>query len=528
MSDESPSTNSSAAPAPRAQGAGRGLAFITLAKLWFMVGGAAISFLLPLVFPKAVRVERYGQWGTVLACMSLLNNVIVTGSIQMVSRFASRGPSWVEGAKRAALRVNGVAVLAVAAIYFAAAPLVADFEHDERLVPLLRLSTGVILCYGLYAVFVGAANGAREFHKQAGLDIGFTTIRAGFVLAGAAVFGTVAGAVGGFVAAAATILVLSVLVVGWRAPAERPSAWDLARFIVPVALYLVVQNALMFIDYWWLKRLIAEGALAAGAAAEAAARAADAAVGRYNAALQIARLPYQAILAVTFVIFPLVSQAEFKADQAKTREYITKSLRLSLLVVTALATAVAARPEALLALLFPKNASGVNEFLQGAPALAALMFAYVAFSLFSIAGTIMNGAGMTVTAFLIGLATLGLDAGANRLAIGQALAGGGNPLAAAALASAASIFAGFVASLVALQQKFGASLPLQSALRVTLAAALGVLAGRLVPATVPGALGHLLRLGACALGGGVYLAALFASRELTLGELRGLVRRRGG
>src|SRR5581483_5291235 len=108
---------------------------------------------------------------------------------------------------------------------------------------------------------------------------------------------------------------------------------------------------------------------AAGALSAEAARIADAAVGRYNGSLQIARLPYQLIVAVTFVVFPLVSQAEFAADRTRMRDYIEKSLRLSLFVVTAAATAIAARPDALLAILFPKNAAGVNEYVQAAPAL---------------------------------------------------------------------------------------------------------------------------------------------------------------
>ena len=63
-------------------------------------------------------------------------------------------------------------------------------------------------------MFVGAANGARQFHKQAGLDITFATLRTGLVLAGAYLLHSALAAFWGWVAAAIVILVLSVLLVG--------------------------------------------------------------------------------------------------------------------------------------------------------------------------------------------------------------------------------------------------------------------------------------------------------------------------
>jgi len=523
-----PDANAATEPAaPKAQSAGRGLLFITAAKVWFMVGGAAIGFLLPRMFPRSTSVQRYGEWGLVLSAMSVLNNVLVTGTIQSVSKFASRGARWIEGAKRVALGVNLVGGALVALLYLlVASPLVAWFERNPSLLAPLRLSTGVVFCYAIYAVFVGAANGAREFHKQAGLDIGFTTLRATLVLGAALAFSTVFGAVGGFVLAAAAILAASIVVVGVRPVQDKPSAREYLGFLAPVAVYLAILNVLMFVDLWLLARLVSLGAEHAGRAPGEAAAIANRAVGAYNAALQIARLPYQAILAVTFVLFPLVSQATFSDDAGRTRGYVAKAMRLSLLVVVAAAVAVAARPDALLAFLFPKNDRGVNEYLAGAAALGPLMFAYVGFSMFSIAGTIINGAGLTRAPIAIGLGTLALDAAANAIAIPWALARGSSPLLAAGVATTVAMLAGFVASLAYLERRFGASLAKRSAARIAIAAAAGVLVGRVLPLP-SGArfVAHALGLSACVAGAAVYLALLFATGELSFAELRALTRR---
>jgi O-antigen/teichoic acid export membrane protein len=501
------------------QSAGRGLVFIAVAKLWFMVGGAALAFALPRMFPKAVSAERYGEYGVVLACISVLNNVIVTGTIQGVSRLSARGPSWIEGTKRVALAMNAIVVGAIAIAFFLAAPLIAAFEKNPGIEPALRLATGVTFFYGLYPVFVGAANGALEFHKQAGLDMTFTTLRALLVLAAAAAFSTVLAAVGGFVAAAAAIVLVAAVVVGWRPVEDRPSAREWFAFAAPNAGYLLVLNLMMFVDLWLVERYVALAAEAAGSAAAAATATASRAIGAYNGALQIARLPFQATVAVTMVVFPLVSQATHAGDAERTREYIRKAVRLSLLVVVTAAVGAAARPDSILSFVFPKNAAGVNDFLAGAAALAPLMFAYVAYTLLSITGTILNGAGATSASLSIGIATLALDVIANRIAIAWALDHGKHPLQAAAVATAIAMGSGLVASLVALQQRFGASLPIASAARVAVAAAISILVGRALP--LPGRAG----LASCVVAALAYLALLVATREIGVAELRGLVRR---
>ncbi len=52
--------------------------------------------------------------------------------------------------------------------------------------------------------------------------------------------------------------------------------------------------------------------------------------GNYEALRTFALLPYQALLVVTFVIFPLVSRATFAADREATRAYVSQTMRYAL------------------------------------------------------------------------------------------------------------------------------------------------------------------------------------------------------
>src|SRR5262245_48466415 len=122
--------------APRAVGAGRGLLYITGAKVWFMVGGTAINLLLPWLLKSRAK---FGEWSNVLQVVSFLNNVMVTATIQSVSRFAARGPEYVGGVTRAALRMQLAVGGSLTLAYLLLAPYIARAEGDPAMTNGVRL-----------------------------------------------------------------------------------------------------------------------------------------------------------------------------------------------------------------------------------------------------------------------------------------------------------------------------------------------------------------------------------------------------
>ena len=66
-----------------ADNAGRGVLFLAAAKGYFMVAGYAIVFSLPRLLGDAAS---WGDYGVVIAWVSVIDNVIVTATIQGISR----------------------------------------------------------------------------------------------------------------------------------------------------------------------------------------------------------------------------------------------------------------------------------------------------------------------------------------------------------------------------------------------------------------------------------------------------------
>jgi stage V sporulation protein B len=415
---------------------------------------------------------------------------------------------------RAALKLQVLLGGAVALGLLALAPLIARFEHDPSLTPYLQLATGVALCYAFYAVFVGAANGRKEFHKQAGLDMTFSTLRCLFVVGAAALTHSAMASVGGFVCAAALILVVSFFVVGVGERSAEPfDPRVLARFFGGVAFYLLIVNLLMFTDGLLLKRVVSEFATAGGLADPTAS--ANEQAGLYGAVQNVARIPYQLILAVTFVIFPWVSKSTYDKDVEQTRDLVRTTMRYSLVGAGLMAAALASRPESTMRLFYKP------EYAVGAHALSALIIGYVFFSLFNIAGTIINGSGRTLPTTIIGVVTLSATVAAEWIGIRVALDRGADPLFVAATTTAATMGLGVVLSGAYLWRTFGAFLPALTVVRVAAAFAaargLGILWTR--AGIMPGKVGTLASVAVC---GFTYVAVCVLLGELRPSEIKRL------
>jgi stage V sporulation protein B len=509
--------------------AGRGVLYIAFAKFYFMIAGAVIEFRLPAILSRAV----YGAYGFVASVVSPVNNVMVTGSIQAVSRFTAQKEENARLVQAAGLRMHLFVGLPIAILFIAGAPVVGWAVGDSGKVGPLMLAGCIAAAYSFYAIFIGTANGTRNFHKQAGLDITFATLRLfgilGLAMAGLGLY----GAVGGWVAAAGLILVVATIVIGLpkkEVRAEPLPVKPMVKYFAGVAVYLILLNLIMFVDQLLLKGLATRWYTDHGAAVQAdidkvlpwarrvsgfrieATHMSDVQVAYYRAVQNLARLSYQAIIAATFVIFPLVSKSTFEDDKETTRRYIHVTMRYSMIFATAIAVVMAANPRDLLGIPYAPDYARM-----GAPALLALALGNVAFSLFAIAGTILNGAGLTRQAIASAAVTLVIAAVGNLIVIPQ-LAPGRDLLLGTACVTGGAMVIGAALSGWQLMKHFGAFVPLLSVVRtlIAIAAAMGV--GYALPFHKP-----LMTLVEAAIVGVVFLVVLVATRELGKKDLESII-----
>jgi len=348
-----------------------------------------------------------------------------------------------------------------------------------------------------------------------------------FGLVGMAVAGLgVVGVVGGWAAAVGAILMIAVTWVGLpgkQVAAEPIAVKPMLKFFVAVAVYLALFNMVMFVDTWLIKRLTTEYFTSHKAELAAAVDGvipwapnvsgyhatphmlADVEVGYYAVVQNLARLSYQAIIAATFVVFPLVSRSTFTEDKETTKRYITVTMRYSLMFAMAIAVVMAANPSDVLHMLY----SYAPDYAErGAPALALLALGNVAFSVFAIAGTILNGAGRSRDAIITAALTLVLSAVGNYIAI-PLVVDDGRVLETAAAVTGGAMLVGALASGFMIYKRLGAFLPLASVVRIAIATGAAIAVGRFLPLH-----GKLMTLVVAAIVGVTFLVVLVATREL--------------
>lgn len=476
-----------------------GVAIITVAKGWFLLTG----FAQPVLLTRFLGIEDYGLYGVVLGVVSILNNVVVAGSIQSMSRAVTADGA---PALRRGLALHLVLGVALSALLVALSHTIGiGVLHDPRLPTLIKIGAIVVLDYSVYAALVGALNGQRRFIGQAGLDITFATLRTLAVVGAAAAGFGVFGALAGFAAASAVILLLALLLnardLGRQERETRPTeslfsfARGYSKFFLPVLAYQLALNIVFQSDLLVLKSFLPHATLAEITASTRLA-------GLYKAVQNFAFLPYQLLLAVTFVVFPIVSKQTLDGDREGARVFIRGALRFSTLALGAMLAVIAGIPERILVLAFPP------EFAQGATALRVLSLGQGAFALTVIGTTILLGAGRAATA--TALMTTMLVAVVSFVAIGVTLSSAGvSALTATAFGTALGCTLGLALVGRQLRRDYGAFVPLSTAARVTVAAVASAFLGHWYP--VPGKLGTVLVSG--------LIALVYVFFVLSLGEL---------
>jgi stage V sporulation protein B len=509
---------------PAATGAGRGVLYIAFAKFYFMFAGLFVQFRLPAILTRTA----FGSYSLVASIASFANNVVVTGTIQTVSRFSAQEPGKARAIQAAGLRMHLVVGLPIAFAFIALSPLVSWFLNDDDKLQPLMMAGLIVGGYSFYAVFIGTANGLRMFQKQAGLDVSFATLRvAGIIGMATAGFGVV-GIIGGWVAAVALILCAAVAWIGLPRTTERHPIKPLARYFASVALYLTLFNALMFVDGILIKRFTSfyfdDHAVQLATSLDVipwakrvtgythdASVLADVQNAYYAAVQNIARIAYQAIIAATFVVFPLVSRSTFTDDKGTTQKYIEVTSRYALMFAMVISTVTAANPADVLGLVYAEDYVEI-----GANALIPLALGNVAFSVFAINGTILNGAGLSRPAIAIAAVTLAISTIGNWVAIPIA-AEHGIVLPVAASVSGAAMLIAAVASGIVLRKRLGAFVPLLSVLRIAFATGVAMVVGRFLPLH-----GKLMTLVEAVVIGVVFLVVLVATRELGKRDLQAI------
>jgi stage V sporulation protein B len=478
------------------------------AKVFFILAGFVQQALLPRFIGRA----GWGALSLVMAPANIVNNVVVAGSTQSASRAVAGAPGRENEAQRAAMRVHVPIALGAGVLFGAAAIPIATFEHAPYIAAPLAMMSAVLFFYGLYAPLIGVLNGRGLFVKQATLDVLFATMRTigllgvGWLFVRRGLSGELGSTVG-FALAAAAIAVVAGGMVRGASRASSSGAGDVLRgmgyvaVLFPLALAQLFTNALMQIDIMLLGRFLHTTGPSASAA--------DEWVATYRACQLFAFLPYQLLLSLTQILFPMLARAKAEGSASEVRDYVARGSRLGAIAMGAMVAVIAGMPETAIRFAYDPDTAA-----RGASTLRILALGQGAFAMLGIGCTVLSSLGRERTSATLTAASAALAAGACAIVV-PAQRFGGDQLRATALCVAIVLVLALAACAVAVVRVAGSFVPLASTARVGVALAIAVALGTRIPPVsrlLAPAVGIALAL--------AYLAVLAISREIGTADLR--------
>ena len=353
----------------------KGAGLIFAAKLIFLFNGYALYFLLS----RLLSTESFGVYGVLFAVVSLLNMIVVNGTLQTASHFVASRPDRGSAIYQSLFKLQSVIMFPLLLAFLAAAPLLAEYLQNEALTELFRLAASITLAYGFYAIQVGYINGHRQFHQQALLDILFSLLKVSliglFVYLGYGLPGVILG----FFLTVVALLLASTRFTPrpWRRTRQDPFVKrDYLRFAGWIVGVVVLQNLVLNLDLLILKHL-------------SPASTSDKLAGFYTASQSIARIPYYLLTAYSLILFP--SFASMKEDSPKMRaqraEISSRALIATICLLSGMIAVTAPISAEVLTVLYPER------FLPAAPSLMWLLIGIGFFALANVINSLISGYG---------------------------------------------------------------------------------------------------------------------------------------
>lgn len=482
----------------------QGGSLLLAARIVTVMSGFLLYWGLALIFTTTLgQVEgtaAFGVWGATFGIINPISAMAFAGTLQVMSRvIATRGEA---SAFRYAARSQLVLILAIAVAFELAAGVIASrVLNDPSYALPLRLAAAVPVFYAWRALYEGYLNGSRRFREQAILDIATQILRVALILVGAVV-AAVLGAIGGLVVAAAVMAAVAHV---WVRP-ERSKAAQVASSRELWIFQAQVIGVTFATQYLLNLDLIAVKALASDVP-----EVADRFAGYYTAAQRIAQVPLSLIVAFPYLMFSYVASGD-----AQVARVVRLGMRAVLLVIAPAAVILGSNAHETLALVFPTLARTVAEAGDPVSAFAGplrlLALGYVPFALFYTSNMLLTAGGRPGLAGAIAGVTLGVAFVAVRILTPELGPEG------AASGAALGWLLGLAASGLALLRLTGGFVPPLSAARI--AACAGVTWWVSSWITTSG----LWLLAEDAMLAALYLALLFATRELGLDEVRSTLR----
>ncbi len=342
------------------------------------------SYIINMGLGRMLSVSSYGRYSLVVGFTTMIIILVGRGvPTAMAKRISEHIGDWkkIRSIRNASARIQFLIICTLTVIFYFSSPLIAHAFNDITLTPLFRISAFVIPAFALSSFHVLYFNGLKFFKAMTIMKMTRGVFRIVWILGLAytlklegALFGSIIAPLSVFCVA----LVIEYLFIKKNTtnPIKKLEKYpwkNIISYASGFIVFLVFYEFYIRFDMYIIKSLTGS----------------DYYTGLYNAAFTVALIPYFVMFALTFILFPTMSELTKKKDFTNIKKTLVHVLTFLFSLLIPAVIIMAIMPEFLITFFFGQ------KFIAAAPLIPLMTGATIFITIFYVLASVFNGADMT-------------------------------------------------------------------------------------------------------------------------------------
>jgi len=342
------------------------------------------SYVVNMGLGRMLGVADYGRYSLVIGFTTMIillaGRAIPTAMMKRISENIGNWPQ-IRAIRHAAAFLQIIIITSLTIIFYILAPLIAQAFNDTSLTPLFRISAFVIPAFAISSFHVLYFNGLKYFKAMTAMKISRGIFRIAWIVGLAYLIG-LNGAFYGSILAPLSVFVIAIIIEVFFIKKEaskhtqKKETYSYKKIIAYAGgfiLFIIFYEFYIRADMYLIKAITGS----------------DINTGLYNAAFTIALIPYYVMFALTFILFPTMSELAKKKDHTQIQNILKKVILLLFAILIPAAIIMSLMPEFLITLFFG------NSFIAAAHLIPLLTGGTIFITIFFVLAAVFNGADMT-------------------------------------------------------------------------------------------------------------------------------------
>lgn len=341
------------------------------------------SYVINIGLGRMLGVAAFGRYSLIIGFTTMIILLVSRGiPTAMNKRISENLDKWntIRAIRKTSANIQTVIIATITVAFYLLAPVFAAIFHDPSLIPLFRISALIIPAFALSSFYVSYFNGLKYFKAMTAMKIARGIFRMLWILGFAYVF-SLNGAFYGSILAPLSVYFIAVIIEHFFIKKFNDTThkkeviypWKkILSYAGTFMLFVLFYEFYIRSDMYMIKIITGS----------------DINTGLYNAAVTIALIPYYVMFAITFILFPTMSELTKQKDFARIRILLTKVIIFLFATLVPIAITMSLTSHMLITIFFG------HKFIDAAPLIPLLVGGTVFSTIFYVLTSVFNGADM--------------------------------------------------------------------------------------------------------------------------------------